>query len=80
MNGRVAGTVKWFNEKKGFGFIRGSQGHQDVFVHYSALEGDGFKTLTAGETVEYEITMWAKGAQAIAVTKLPAPAGSVRER
>lgn len=57
------GTVKWFNEKKGFGFIS-REGGDDVFVHYSAITGDGFKTLAEGDKVEFEITEGPKGAQA----------------
>ena len=62
------GTVKWFNEKKGFGFIKLEDGG-DVFVHYSALLGDGFKTLKEGEEVEFEIIQGAKGPQASNVVK-----------
>jgi CspA family cold shock protein len=57
------GTVKWFNEKKGFGFIQ-QQGGPDVFVHFSAIQGDGFKTLAEGQTVEFEIIQDEKGAKA----------------
>ncbi|MBW2056455.1 MAG: cold-shock protein [Deltaproteobacteria bacterium] len=57
------GTVKWFNEKKGYGFISQEDG-SDVFVHFSALEQDGFKTLREGEEVEFEIIQGPKGAQA----------------
>lgn len=57
------GTVKWFNESKGFGFIEQESG-EDVFVHYSAISGDGFKTLSEGQSVEFEITQDAKGAKA----------------
>jgi CspA family cold shock protein len=59
----ATGTVKWFNESKGFGFIE-QEGGEDVFVHYSAIEGDGFKTLAEGQTVDFEITQDAKGAKA----------------
>ncbi len=57
------GIVKWFNDRKGFGFIRLDSG-EDVFVHYSALQGDGFKTLHEGQDVEFEETMGQKGPQA----------------
>jgi CspA family cold shock protein len=57
------GTVKWFNRTKGFGFIEREDG-EDVFVHYSAIEGDGFKKLDQGDKVEFEITEGPKGAQA----------------
>ena len=57
------GTIKWFNEKKGFGFISWEDG-DDVFVHYSAIEGDGFRTLTEGQRVEFEIQEGPKGLQA----------------
>jgi CspA family cold shock protein len=57
------GTVKWFNRTKGFGFIERENG-EDVFVHYSAIEGDGFKKLDQGDKVEFEITEGPKGAQA----------------
>jgi CspA family cold shock protein len=54
------GPVKWFDAKKGFGFIVGPSG-QDVFVHFSSIDGDGFRALRDGETVEYELTSGAKG-------------------
>lgn len=57
------GTVKWFNESKGFGFIEQESG-DDVFVHFSAIQGDGFKTLTEGQAVEFEVTSDAKGLRA----------------
>ena len=62
------GTVKWFNESKGFGFISQESG-EDVFVHFSAIEGDGFKTLAEGEAVEFEVTQGPKGLQATNVRK-----------
>jgi CspA family cold shock protein len=57
------GTVKWFNEKKGYGFISQEDG-TDIFVHFSAIEQEGFKTLREGEEVEFEVTQGPKGAQA----------------
>jgi CspA family cold shock protein len=63
------GTVKWFNDRKGFGFIRLENG-EDVFVHYSALQGDGFKTLKEGENVEFDVVQGAKGPQAANVMKM----------
>lgn len=62
------GTVKWFNETKGFGFIQPSDGGDDVFVHYSAIRGDGFKTLTEGQNVDYEAEKGPKGFQATQVS------------
>jgi CspA family cold shock protein len=63
------GTVKWFNESKGFGFISQSEG-EDVFVHFSAIQGDGFKTLAEGEQVEFEVSQGPKGLQASNVQKV----------
>ncbi len=57
------GTVKWFNEKKGFGFIQQESG-PDVFVHYSAIKGEGFKTLAEGQAVEFDLVESEKGAKA----------------
>lgn len=65
----INGTVKWFNATKGYGFISSDEG-EDVFVHYSAIEGDGFKTLEEGQNVEFEIVEGQKGPQATNVTKL----------
>ncbi len=61
------GTVKWFNNSKGYGFISDEAGN-DVFVHFSGINSDGFKTLEEGATVEYEVTDGAKGPQAVNVT------------
>ena len=62
------GKVKWFNESKGYGFIT-QDGGEDVFVHYSAITGDGFRTLKEGEAVEFEVTRGPKGLQAANVRK-----------
>jgi cold shock protein len=63
------GTVKWFNEQKGFGFITQDNG-PDVFVHYSAIEASGFKSLNEGDSVEFEVTEGPKGPQAKSVKKI----------
>ena len=65
----AAGRVKWFNEAKGYGFIE-QDGGDDVFVHYSAIQGEGFKTLLEGQEVEFEVVQGPKGLQAANVTKL----------
>jgi CspA family cold shock protein len=66
---REHGTVKWFNEQKGFGFIA-REGKPDVFVHYSAIKGNGFKTLEEGQRVEFEVVQGQKGHEAQEVVKL----------
>jgi CspA family cold shock protein len=63
------GTVKWFNETKGYGFITTDEG-KDVFVHYSAILGDGFKTLAEGQKVSFDVTQGQKGPQAVNVAKI----------
>ena len=62
------GTVKWFNAEKGFGFITGQDG-KDVFVHFSAIQTDGFKTLEEGQAVNYDVDDGARSLQAVYVTK-----------
>lgn len=64
----ASGTVKWFNESKGFGFIAPSDGSADVFVHFSAISGSGFKTLTEGQAVSFDVEQGPKGLQAVRVT------------
>ncbi|MCC3381496.1 cold shock domain-containing protein [Paenibacillus farraposensis] len=65
----MKGTVKWFNAEKGYGFIQ-VDGGEDVFVHFSAIQGEGFKTLEEGQAVEFEITEGNRGPQAANVIKL----------
>ena len=67
--GMATGKVKWFNNSKGYGFIEKEDGG-DVFVHYTAIQGDGFKTLNEGQVVEFEISQGDKGPQAINVVKV----------
>jgi CspA family cold shock protein len=67
---RTSGTVKWFNDAKGFGFITPADGSKDCFVHHSAIDGKGFKTLAEGEKVEFEIVQGQKGPAAQNVTRL----------
>jgi cold shock protein len=63
----ATGTVKWFSDSKGYGFITPSDGTKDLFVHHTNISGDGFKSLTEGATVEYEARAGAKGPEAINV-------------
>ncbi len=67
MSERETGTVKWFNDKKGYGFIQRENG-SDIFVHFNAIEGSGFRTLKENEQVEFEVTTTAKGEAASNVT------------
>jgi CspA family cold shock protein len=64
----TTGTVKWFNESKGFGFITPSDGSKDVFVHFSEIQADGFKVLTEGQSVTFNVENGPKGPQATRVT------------
>jgi len=66
---KLMGRVKWFNDSKGYGFIE-QEGGRDIFVHYTAIQGDGFKSLAEGQKVEFEIIEGTKGPQATKVVKL----------
>ena len=66
----VVGTVKWFNDSKGFGFLTRDDGEKDVFVHYSAIQGDGFRSLTEGQRVEFDVVDTQKGPAAENVVRL----------
>ncbi len=66
----ITGKVKWFSDHKGYGFITPDDGSKDSFVHHSSIQGEGFKTLAEGQTVEFEVEKGPKGPQATNVTKL----------
>ena len=66
----MKGAVKWFSDQKGYGFITPEDGSKDVFVHHSAIQGDGFRSLRDGQSVEFEVSQGPKGPQATNVTKL----------
>ena len=66
----TTGSVKWFNDEKGFGFITRDDGEKDVFVHHSAIQGDGFKSLAEGQKVEFEVVQGQKGPAAENVVKV----------
>ncbi|MFO8151215.1 MAG: cold-shock protein [Trueperaceae bacterium] len=80
----ATGTVKWFNNEKGFGFIAVEGGGKDVFCHFSAIQGDGYRSLNEGDEVEFEVEQGAKGPQAkmVKVTRSVGPAmgGGSRDR
>jgi len=67
---RTSGTVKWFNDEKGFGFLTRDDGEKDVFCHFSAIQGDGFKSLTEGQKVEFDVVQGQKGPAAENVSPL----------
>jgi CspA family cold shock protein len=72
----ATGSVKWFNDSKGYGFIQAEGTDRDVFVHYSAIQGDGFKTLAEGQKVQFELIDGPKGPQASNVSKMAGAAAS----
>ncbi len=66
----ATGTVKWFNESKGYGFITPDDGSKDCFVHHNAIQGEGFKSLSEGQKVQFDVEEGAKGPQAVNVAKI----------
>jgi CspA family cold shock protein len=70
------GTVKWFSDSKGYGFIEPEEGNEDLFVHYSSILGDGFKSLEEGDEVEFEVEQTEKGPRASSVKKMEQGVGS----
>jgi CspA family cold shock protein len=64
------GKIKWFNDQKGYGFVTPDDGSQDLFVHYQDIQGEGFKTLSEGQSVEYDVTKSEKGPKAINIKKI----------
>ena len=75
---RLIGRVKWFNDRKGFGFVT-AMDNQDIFVHHTAIQGDGFRTLKEGEMVEYEAEAGPKGLKATLVQRLQMTAGTLKD-
>ena len=75
---RITGTVKWFNDQKGFGFITPENGQKDCFVHFSAIQANGFRSLAEGERVEFEVVQGQKGPAAENVVKLGSCTGRLR--
>ena len=67
---RITGVVKWFNNEKGYGFATPDDGSKDVFVHYSAIQSDGYRSLNEGERIEFSVEMGDKGPKAVEVTKI----------
>ncbi len=70
MADRITGVVKWFNNEKGYGFATPDDGSKDVFVHYSVIHSDGYRTLNEGERIEFTVEMGEKGPKAVDVVKL----------